>query len=89
MNSSLTLAAAGAVLFGYLVLAVFFFRFWRRLRARLFAAFAIAFVILALERGAILIAVADPIEEPAVYLTRLVAFLVIVWGIWDTNRARP
>ena len=87
MISHLGVASAGAIIFGYVVVALFFWRFWRQTRARLFAAFAIAFVILALERAAILIAVADPIDEPLVYLTRLVAFLIIIWGIWHANRS--
>lgn len=88
MMRDLTIASAGVVLFGYIVVALFFWRFWRQTRARLFAAFAAAFLILALERAAILTAVADPIHEPVVYLTRLVAFLIIIWGIWDTNRSQ-
>jgi hypothetical protein len=88
MIFNLTLASAGAVLFGYVIVALFFWRFWRQTRARLFAAFAAAFVILALERAAILTAVADPIQEPIVYLTRLAAFLIIIWGIWDANRRK-
>ena len=88
MMFNLTLASAGAVLFGYIIVALFFWRFWRQTRARLFAAFAVAFLILALERAAILTAVADPIHEPIVYLTRLTAFLIIIWGIWDANRSK-
>jgi hypothetical protein len=89
MISDLTIASAGAVVFGYVIVALFFWRFWRQTRVRLFAAFAAAFVILAVERAAILTAVADPIEEPMVFLTRLIAFGVIIWGIWDANRSKP
>lgn len=88
MIRDLTVASAGAVFLGYVVIALFFWRFWRQTRARLFACFATAFLILAVERAIILTAVTDPIHQPLVYFTRLVAFLVIIWGIWATNRQR-
>ena len=88
MIESLSIACSGAVLFGYIVVGLFFCRFWRQTGARLFAAFALAFFILALERAMMLAYVAEPIDLPLVYLTRLVAFLVIAWAIWDQNRSR-
>jgi hypothetical protein len=88
MIRDLTIACAGAVLFGYIVISLFFWRFWRQTRALLFACFAVAFLILAVERALMLTTVADPIHQPLIYFTRLVAFLVIIWGIWATNRRR-
>jgi hypothetical protein len=88
MTQNLSIACSGAVLFGYLIIALFFLRFWRQTGARLFACFALAFVILAIERAMMVMVVVEPIHLPLVYCTRLVAFLVIAWAIWDTNR-RP
>ncbi|HWA24247.1 MAG TPA: DUF5985 family protein [Lacunisphaera sp.] len=88
MIPNLSLACAGAVLFGYVVIGLFFCRYWQRTGARLFSAFALAFFILALERAMMLTEAVEPVHEPIIYLTRLVAFLVIAWAIWDTNRAR-
>lgn len=88
MRFSLTLATTGAIIFGYVIVALFFWRFWRQTRARLFAAFSAAFLILAVERAAILTEFADPIDKPVVYLTRLVAFLIIIWGIWNASRSK-
>lgn len=88
MIRDLAIACAGALLFGHLVIALFFWRFWRRTGAPLFAHFAVAFLILAIERALILTAVADRSHQPLVYFTRLVAFLVIIWGVWATNRRR-
>ena len=88
MTSNLSIASAGAVLFGYIIVAVFFLRFWRQTRARFFGWFAIAFAILAVERAIIITIDMEPIHEPLIYCTRLVAFLVIAWAILDTNR-RP
>lgn len=86
MMHDLSVASTGAVFFGYIVVALFFLRFWRQTRARLFGWFAIAFAILALERVMIVGKVVEPIHEPLIYCTRLVAFLAIAWAIWDANR---
>lgn len=82
----ISLILSGAILLGYLVASLFFFRFWRQTRDRLFACFALAFMILAVER--ILLIPSSPLysHSPQLYLTRLVAFVVIIWAIWDKNR---
>ncbi len=86
MIQKLTIACTGAVFFGYIIVGLFFFRFWRQTCLRLFAAFSVAFFILALERAMMLTAVVEPIRLPLIYSTRLVAFLIIAWAIWDTSR---
>lgn len=88
MIRDLAIACSGAVFFGYLVIALFFVRFWRQTRLRLFGCFAVAFLILALERALMITRVVEPIQQPLIYSTRLVAFLVIAWAIWDANRRR-
>ena len=77
---------SGAILLGYLLASIFFIRFWRQTRERLFACFAVAFFILFVER--ILLIPSSPFysHSPHLYLTRLVAFVMIIWGIWDKNR---
>jgi hypothetical protein len=76
----------GAVMMGFVVAALFFLRFHRRTRERLFAIFAASFFVLALER--IVLACVPPEAEirPYVYLIRLVAFLLISAAIVDKNR---
>jgi hypothetical protein len=69
-----------------LVCGLFFLRFWRLQRERLFLVFALAFAMLALNWT--LLAIAQPVREathPA-YLVRLVAFLLILAGMLDANR---
>jgi len=88
MLQNLSVACSGAVLCGYVVIGLFFWRFWRRTGARLFVAFAVAFFVLALERTMMLSHAVEPIHEPLIYLTRLLAFLIIAWAIWDINRVR-
>ncbi|MBX3208549.1 MAG: hypothetical protein KF764_26185 [Labilithrix sp.] len=66
--------------------SVFFLRFWRDTRDRLFLSFAIAFVALASNR--VLLALLEPTREsqPYLYLLRLGAFVLIAWGVVDKNR---
>lgn len=80
----------GGMMIACLVAALFFVRFFTATRDRLFAAFAAAFTLLAVER--MLLVPIDPASEARtwVFLIRLVAFLVIVLAIADKNRAtRP
>ena len=73
---------SGVLTMGYLVAALYFFRFWREARERLFGFFAFAFLLLAVQR--ILLVVLGP-RDP-LYLIRLSAFVVIVIAVWDRNR---
>ena len=68
------------------VAGVFFARFFRESRDRLFVFFAIAFWLLAISWG--LLALFDPTDEarPYVYGLRLVAFGLIIVGMLDKNR---
>jgi hypothetical protein len=84
MNSMMTGAAAMA----FAVAALFFIRFWRSTRDRLFLFFAISFGILALNRIVIGLAARGDIEGDYVYWIRLAAFLVMLMAILDKNRTR-
>jgi hypothetical protein len=78
----------GAIAMGCAAVGLFYFRFWRRLGDRLFAFFAASFWLLGIER--VLLAAVPVADEhrPYVYLIRLVAFVLIIVGIFDKNRAR-
>lgn len=68
--------------------AVFFLRFWRDSRDSLFMAFALAFLIEGLNRATILF-IDHPNEgTPRIYIVRCFAFLIILGGIVNKNRAR-
>lgn len=83
-----TLAMSGAILLGYLVIGAFFWRFWVITRERLFVFFSIAFCLLGLERLLLMIGEVDSPNRPLLYITRLIAFLVIIAGIWNANRRK-
>jgi hypothetical protein len=83
----LTHAISGALAAGYLVAALFFVRFWRRSGVGLFATFAVAFALLAVQRAMLPVAVASPDAMPWSYVLRLIAFVLILAAIVARNRA--
>ena len=78
----------GANIMGFLVATLFFFRFWRLTHERLFAAFTLAFFVMALERVAFLAFGTIHEFSPYVYFLRLVAYGLILAGIVDKNRSQ-
>jgi hypothetical protein len=68
--------------------SLFFLKYWRETRDRLFLLFAAAFV--ALSVNWLLLVVALPAAEyrHLVYMWRLAAFALILVAIWDKNRDR-
>ena len=81
--SAAVLFISGALAMGYAMASLCFTRFWRQSGERLFAWFACAFALLAVQR------VAVSVEHPHewFYLLRLAAFVLIILGIADKNRA--
>lgn len=76
----------GATFIASAAIALFFVRFWQRSGDRLFAIFALAFAMFAVNR-LILVALGDDNENAAyVYLVRLAAFVLIIVAIVDKNR---
>lgn len=76
----------GVIVTASLTAGAFFLRFWRQTRDTLFLAFAAAFIIEGLNRLSFLV-VARPNEgSPAIYLVRLIAFLLILAAIIRKNR---
>jgi hypothetical protein len=77
---------SGAVTLAFLIGGLFFFRFWRRTGDWLFAAFAVAFSLLGLQQGLLVLANIDAEERSWLYLLRLAAFLLILLAIAQKNR---
>lgn len=77
---------AGAATVSLLVIAMFFIRFWKRTRDRLFLFFTGAFGFLMIER---IVRASMSVETewaPYVYTIRLIAFVLIIIAIVDKNR---
>ncbi len=78
----------GAGAMGCWVAGLFFWRYWRQSRDRLFLLFSLAFWILLLERSVMGLWVAATEWREYVFLLRLLAFCLILYGIADKNRKR-
>jgi Family of unknown function (DUF5985) len=79
---------SGAITLGYLVAAGFFARFWRRTHDRLFLAFGVAFLLLALNQAAAWW-LGDADERVGyTYLLRILGFVLILVAIVDKNVPR-
>lgn len=77
---------SGALIACYLMVVLFFLRFWVTSRDRLFALFALAFGVLAVQRMALSLSHASMEDQTVYYVLRLVAYLIIVAAIVDKNR---
>ena len=76
----------GVIAMSSLTAGVFFLRFWRDTRDSLFLAFAVAFLIEAVNRIASLLLVQPNEGTPWIYIVRLFAFLLIMGAIVNKNR---
>ena len=76
----------GAIAAGSLFAGLFFFRFWRQTRDRLFLYFAGSFWLEALNRVALALVPHADEQEPLFYLVRLIAYALILAAIWQKNR---
>jgi len=89
MNSIFRPLFSGMLAAGYGVAVLFFLRFWVRSRDRLFAMFAWAFTLLAVERLTVIVMHWTAFTT-GMYMLRLLAFLIILASSIDKNRpARP
>lgn len=79
----------GVIVTASLTAAGFFWRFWRQTRDGLFLAFSAAFAIEGVNRMAFLLVDKPNEGSPAIYLVRLVAFLLLLGAIIAKNRGTP
>lgn len=79
---------SGAIAFGFALAAVFFLKFWAQTRDRLFALFALSFLVLAVNRVALGLKDDYPDIGNYLYWIRFAAFAVILLAILDKNRSR-
>ena len=87
-SSGTVLFTAGAMSAGYAVAGLFFLRFWWRKRDRLFAAFALAFWLMALNQVVAGFSRHEHAENSAAYLLRLAAFALIIVAVLSKNDGR-
>jgi len=82
MNQMLT----GAIAVASLLVALFFFRFWRHTKDRFFLYFALSFLIEAGNRVALGLLVGINEDDAVFYSIRLVAYGLILLAIWQKNQ---
>jgi hypothetical protein len=80
--------AAGGVAMAFAAAGLFFLRFWRDTRDRLFALFAVAFFVLAVNRIGIAVSNVRDGRGDQFYWVRLCAFALILVAVVDKNRGR-
>lgn len=86
MGDALSQLISGALMMGYFVAGLYFLRFWRDTRDRLFGIFAAAFWLLAAQRAALALTANSAEEQLLLYSVRLLAFVLILAAIIDKNR---
>lgn len=75
----------GFITMGYLVAGLFFAKFWRRSHDLLFAIFAVAFWLLALNQAIVALIQVPREEQSLAYLLRLAAFSLLAIAIIHKN----
>ena len=66
---------------GFVVAAMFFWRFWRRTNDLLFAAFSAAFLLLALNQFLLGLSSVASEDQYLIYLLRIAAFAMLIGAI--------
>ena len=77
---------SGVLSLSYLVIALFFLRFWVSSKDRIFAMFSAAFALMAVQRVALALTRETLEDQTPFYVLRLAAYLLIVGAIVDKNR---
>lgn len=83
----LKLLMLGAIAMASFTIALIFLRFWVTTRDRFFAFFAAAFAIAGAGRAGLGLLPRDGDHAPMMYVTQLLAFLLIIYAIIDKNRS--
>jgi hypothetical protein len=78
----------GVVAMGCFAAALFFFRFYRDTRDRLFLWFGISFLVECLNRSLAALQFFPREDPPLYYAIRLLAYLLILWAIVEKNLPR-
>lgn len=76
---------SGAIAMGYVVAGAFFLRFWARSRESLFAVFATAFWLMAVNQAVPVLLGIPSENQSGVYLLRLAAFGLIIVAVLRKN----
>lgn len=79
---------SGAAALAYLVAGVYFLRFWRKTRDRLFLSFAFAFWLLSLNQTIVSMLGSADERTGYAYLLRVIGFMLILYAVVRKNASR-
>jgi len=79
---------SGMISAGHLIAALFFVRFWKRTGDKLFAVFAVSFVLFAMSQAALLLSDSPREDARWIYLFRLAGFVLLLGSIVWKNVGR-
>ena len=79
---------SGAIVMGYVVASLLFYRFGIKTQDRFFHIFAIAFGLLGIQRLLVAIDTRAAEHQVPFYLLRLMAYMLILWALYDKNRIK-
>lgn len=85
-DNSVLVTLSGMLVMAYVVIALFFVRFYLRTKDRLHGIFAVSFGILSLQRLILSVAGAWSENSVGLYGLRLIAFVLLIVAIVDKNR---
>ena len=85
MNTTSLAFIGGLLSAGYAIGGVFFLSFWRRTHDSLFAVFAVAFWLMALNQALPVLLGIPREEQGGIYLLRAAAFTLIILAILRKN----
>jgi uncharacterized membrane protein YqgA involved in biofilm formation len=76
---------SGMVAMGFIIGGLFFFRFWRRTRDKLFLAFGFAFLLFAVNQAFVALSGFPREDQSVFYLLRFSGFIILIAAIIAKN----
>lgn len=76
----------GMVAMACVVIGLYFFKFYMRTKDRLLAYFGVGFWLLAIERLILALSAHEGEARSLIYIIRLIAYALIIYGIVEKNR---
>ncbi|HTH79639.1 MAG TPA: DUF5985 family protein [Ramlibacter sp.] len=83
--NEISIFLSGAISLASLVVALFFFRFWRSTHDMFFMYFALSFALECASR-ALAVGLQVPDSNPIFYGVRVISYGLIIIAIWQKNR---